>query len=75
MLADSLAIFPDLISRVFLQLEDEFDIVVIIPRCYMEMDVEYRLPRCPAVVREDIEPRGMQGIDKSLGNDSRGKYE
>src|SRR5512140_574011 len=67
--ANSFTIFRYFVPGVFLQLEDEFNIVVIVPGRHMEVNMKYRLPCCPPIVRKDIEPGRVEGIDERLGND------
>src|SRR5258708_29553271 len=66
---DTRSIFGHLALAVLLELEDELNIVVRIPRGDMKMKMKHGLPRDFAVIGEDIESRRVERIDDGAGDD------
>jgi tetratricopeptide (TPR) repeat protein len=67
-LADPVGDLFHLAVRIFLQIQMERDVVVRIPRCYMDMEMEDRLSGDLTVVREKIESFQIERLHERFGH-------
>jgi len=70
-LADAPGVLCHLASAVFFKFKNKPDVVVAVPRCDVEMKMKDRLAGGPAVVRKDVETRGIEGLHERARNDLR----
>jgi hypothetical protein len=60
---------------VFLQFQDEADVVVLVTRGNMEVEMKDGLPCDTPIVREKVKPFELESLDKRRGDNSRRIHE
>lgn len=68
---NSISIFLHEVVLILLEFQHKLDVVVIVSRRDVKVEVENGLSRSPAVVRKDVESARFEAIDNRLRNDSR----